>query len=162
MRSALPSLHAHVGIFFDRLNLKRVCFTAAAGAYMFQQITRSFTDQKDESKEVTDQKDGSIEAERQIEDSYDIKEQIGKGTCGEVWRAIHKQTGAHWAVKIIETRRYVVFCIIAVSMVSPTILFQVKTASQFQKKHTAATRRSQCPARDKSLGHHRLEGNFSE
>ena len=44
-------------------------------------------------------------APESIADAYDIKEQIGKGTCGEVWRAIHKETGAHWAVKIIETRR---------------------------------------------------------
>jgi len=39
-------------------------------------------------------------------DFYDIKEPIGKGTCGEVRRAVHRETGRQWAVKIVEIKRF--------------------------------------------------------
>ena len=38
-------------------------------------------------------------------DMYEVKEQICRGTCGEVWRAIHRESGVHWAVKVIDYRR---------------------------------------------------------
>ena len=43
---------------------------------------------------------------RAVEDVYDIREVIGRGTCGQVHRAFHRQTGAPWAVKAIEMRKF--------------------------------------------------------
>jgi hypothetical protein len=42
---------------------------------------------------------------RRIEQDYDIRDVIGDGTCGQVRRAIHRQTGEPRAVKIISLRR---------------------------------------------------------
>ena len=38
---------------------------------------------------------------RRIEKEYDIRELLGTGTCGEVRRAIHRQSGDERAVKVI-------------------------------------------------------------
>ncbi|CAB9507306.1 MAP kinase-activated protein kinase 2 (Fragment) [Seminavis robusta] len=38
---------------------------------------------------------------RRIEQDYDIRDLLGRGTCGEVRRAIHRQTGKAHAVKIV-------------------------------------------------------------
>jgi len=38
---------------------------------------------------------------RLIEDHYDLRDLLGRGTCGEVRRAIHRKTGQQVAVKII-------------------------------------------------------------
>lgn len=38
---------------------------------------------------------------RRIEEEYDLRDLLGTGTCGEVRRAIHRQTGEERAVKII-------------------------------------------------------------
>ena len=38
---------------------------------------------------------------RRVEQEYDIRDVLGSGTCGEVRRAIHRQTGEQRAVKII-------------------------------------------------------------
>lgn len=40
--------------------------------------------------------------EKRIEEEYDIREPLGTGTCGEVRRAIHRQSGDERAVKIIQ------------------------------------------------------------
>jgi serine/threonine protein kinase len=37
---------------------------------------------------------------------YEVRELLGKGTAGEVWRATHRTEGTDWAVKIIDTRRF--------------------------------------------------------
>lgn len=42
---------------------------------------------------------------RRIETSYELREKIGDGTSGEVRRAIHRQTGKEFAVKVISLRR---------------------------------------------------------
>ena len=36
-----------------------------------------------------------------VEDEYDIRDEIGSGTCGQVRRAIHRQTGKMVAIKVI-------------------------------------------------------------
>lgn len=38
---------------------------------------------------------------RRVEEEYDIRDVLGSGTCGEVRRAIHRQTGEQLAVKVI-------------------------------------------------------------
>jgi len=38
---------------------------------------------------------------RRIEQDYDIRDLLGRGTCGEVRRAIHRQSGKELAVKVI-------------------------------------------------------------
>jgi hypothetical protein len=47
-------------------------------------------------------KDTDNNQSRRIEQEYDIREALGKGTCGEVRRAIHRTSGAERAVKIIQ------------------------------------------------------------
>lgn len=47
----------------------------------------------------------SSSSPRRIEQDYDIRDVIGDGTCGQVRRAIHRQTGEPRAVKIISLRR---------------------------------------------------------
>lgn len=42
---------------------------------------------------------------RRIEAHYDIREVLGDGTSGQVRRAIHRQTGQEFAVKVISLRR---------------------------------------------------------
>ena len=41
-----------------------------------------------------------------IEDFYIIGDQIGNGTCGVVHLCIHRQTSKHYAVKIIDTKKF--------------------------------------------------------
>ena len=40
-------------------------------------------------------------AGRRVEDEYDLRDLLGKGTCGEVRRAIHRRSGEERAVKVI-------------------------------------------------------------
>ncbi|CAJ1950642.1 unnamed protein product [Cylindrotheca closterium] len=42
---------------------------------------------------------------RRIETLYELREKIGDGTSGQVRRAIHRQTGKEFAVKVISLRR---------------------------------------------------------
>lgn len=49
---------------------------------------------------------GSPRSSRRIETVYDIREVLGDGTSGQVRRAIHRQTGEEYAVKIISLRRH--------------------------------------------------------
>ena len=42
---------------------------------------------------------------RRIESLYELREKIGDGTSGQVRRAIHRQTGKEFAVKVISLRR---------------------------------------------------------
>ena len=44
---------------------------------------------------------------RRVEVFYDIREVLGDGTSGQVRRAIHRQTGQEYAVKVISLRRRV-------------------------------------------------------
>ena len=48
---------------------------------------------------------GSPKSGRRVETHYDIREVLGDGTSGQVRRAIHRQTGQEYAVKIISLRR---------------------------------------------------------
>ena len=48
--------------------------------------------------------DPSISSRRRIEEFYDLRDLLGSGTCGEVRRAIHRQSGEQRAVKIISMR----------------------------------------------------------
>jgi pSer/pThr/pTyr-binding forkhead associated (FHA) protein len=41
-----------------------------------------------------------------VTDVYDIQQVIGRGTCGQVHRAVHRVTGLPWAVKVIETKKF--------------------------------------------------------
>lgn len=41
-----------------------------------------------------------------IEDNYVIGDEIGSGMCGTVHECIHRATGEHYAVKIIDTRKF--------------------------------------------------------
>jgi serine/threonine protein kinase len=88
----------------DEICLASKSRTSAAASYMFQQILPARPTPKKRARPHSPQPDS--QPTRHIEDDYDIREQIGKGTCGEVWRAIHRETGRHYAVKIIETRRF--------------------------------------------------------
>jgi hypothetical protein len=47
----------------------------------------------------------SPRSSRRIETVYDIREVLGDGTSGQVRRAIHRQSGEEYAVKIISLRR---------------------------------------------------------
>ena len=41
-----------------------------------------------------------------VEDYYIIGDQIGSGMCGTVHLCVHKKTGEHYAVKIIDTKKF--------------------------------------------------------
>ena len=41
-----------------------------------------------------------------IEDEYIIGDEIGSGMCGNVHECIHRSSGVHYAVKIIDTRKF--------------------------------------------------------
>ena len=43
---------------------------------------------------------------RHVEDVYVIGDQIGSGMCGTVHLCIHRETGEHYAVKIIDTKKF--------------------------------------------------------
>lgn len=44
----------------------------------------------------------NVSRTQRIEEDYDLRDVLGSGTCGEVRRAIHRQTGEQRAVKIIK------------------------------------------------------------
>ena len=46
---------------------------------------------------------------RNIQEFYDLRELLGTGTSGSVFRAVHKSSGVEWAVKTIDTRRLSLF-----------------------------------------------------
>jgi len=43
---------------------------------------------------------------RRIEFDYDIREEIGSGAIGKVYRAVERISGSPWAVKIVPTRQF--------------------------------------------------------
>jgi serine/threonine protein kinase len=43
---------------------------------------------------------------RHVEDVYIVGDQIGSGMCGTVHLCIHRETGEHYAVKIIDTKKF--------------------------------------------------------
>ncbi len=54
---------------------------------------------------VVDRGDASPRSARRIEAHYEIREILGDGTSGQVRRAIHRETGQAYAVKVISLRR---------------------------------------------------------
>ena len=49
---------------------------------------------------------GSTSHQIHIEDDYIIGDEIGSGMCGVVHECIHRASGVHYAVKIIDTRKF--------------------------------------------------------
>ncbi|XP_077997324.1 muscle M-line assembly protein unc-89-like [Glandiceps talaboti] len=45
-----------------------------------------------------------VDAQRKVKEFYDMKEEVGKGKFGTVYRCIEKDTGKTWAAKFIKTR----------------------------------------------------------
>lgn len=44
--------------------------------------------------------------DRKLDDDYDLREELGSGSLGKVYRAVDRRTGEHWAVKIVSTRQF--------------------------------------------------------
>lgn len=60
--------------------------------------------QDDDTLDTTDRNSHTITPH--IEDHYIIGDQIGAGTCGQVYLCIHRSTGKEYAVKIIDTTKF--------------------------------------------------------
>ena len=50
--------------------------------------------------------EGSGGTSRHIEDDYIIGNELGSGVCGKVYFCKHRVSNEHYAVKIIDTRKY--------------------------------------------------------
>lgn len=46
------------------------------------------------------------DTKRQIELDYDIREELGSGAIGKVYRAVERGSGESWAIKIVPTRQF--------------------------------------------------------
>jgi hypothetical protein len=78
---------------------KRPCVNPRAMNYL------SGTTQNDNPAESGDRGIASPRSARRIEAHYEIREILGDGTSGQVRRAIHRQSGQEYAVKVISLRR---------------------------------------------------------
>jgi serine/threonine protein kinase/pSer/pThr/pTyr-binding forkhead associated (FHA) protein len=68
-----------------------------------QMITKSLEDNFGRSNTVI----RLLKQQRNIYDFYEIRELLGTGTSGEVYRGIKKDTGRDWAVKVINLRKLI-------------------------------------------------------
>ena len=81
---------------------KQPCVNPRAMNYNYH--NRSQNHSKDNATTSTSTSPRSLG--RRIEAAYDIREVLGDGTSGQVRRAIHRQSGTEYAVKVISLRRH--------------------------------------------------------
>ena len=65
-------------------------------------VQKSMTNGRPKAEQPTQQNGARQETQRRFEAHYDLREELGSGMCGQVRRAINRQTGNVVAVKIIK------------------------------------------------------------
>ena len=80
---------------------------AGEPAFMFVNIRDRIVAYREKSKvPLPNEQMALAPLKRHVEDEYVIGDQIGSGMCGTVHLCIERATGVHWAVKIIDTKKF--------------------------------------------------------